>query len=199
MKERIYMASPTMHGEEFQYMKEAYDTNWMSTVGANINEVEKNACEKIGCKHAVALSAGTAALHMAIKLAGMDVYGQPEIGHGALEGKKVFCLPHCLETKTGVGNNRLIQQGAKLVVSTEDILEELKIIQNNEATEENEENVEIAEEYKPIYNCLTYELTPIDSICSNLKCKISELNYLITMMEMENLIEVMPGNMIKRK
>ena len=80
-----------MHGEEFQYMKEAYDTNWMSTVGTNINEVEKNACEKIGCKHAVALSAGTAALHMAIKLAGMDVYGQPEVGHGALEGKRVFC------------------------------------------------------------------------------------------------------------
>ena len=87
----VYLSSPTMHGEEFQYMKEAYDTNWMSTVGANINEVERIACEKIGCKHAVALSAGTAALHMAIKLAGMDVYGQPEVGHGALEGKRVFC------------------------------------------------------------------------------------------------------------
>ena len=72
-------------------MKEAYDTNWMSTVGANINEVEKCASEKIGCKHAVALSSGTAALHMAIKLAGMDLYGQPEVGHGALEGKRVFC------------------------------------------------------------------------------------------------------------
>lgn len=89
--QHVYLSSPTMHGEEFQYMKEAYDTNWMSTVGANINEVERIACEKIGCKHAVALSAGTAALHMAIKLAGMDVYGQPEAGHGALEGKKIFC------------------------------------------------------------------------------------------------------------
>ena len=91
LDQHVYLSSPTMHGEEFRYMKEAYDTNWMSTVGANINEVEKNACEKIGCKHAVALSAGTAALHMAIKLAGMDVYGQPVVGHGALEGKKVFC------------------------------------------------------------------------------------------------------------
>lgn len=91
LDQHVYLSSPTMHGEEFQYIKEAYDTNWMSTVGANINEVEKIACEKIGCKYAVALSAGTAALHMAIKLAGMDVYGQPEIGHGALEGKKVFC------------------------------------------------------------------------------------------------------------
>ena len=91
LEQHVYLSSPTMHGEEFQYMKEAYDTNWMSTVGANINEVEKCASEKIGCNHAVALSSGTAALHMAIKLAGMDLYGQPEVGHGALEGKRVFC------------------------------------------------------------------------------------------------------------
>ena len=91
LAQHVYLSSPTMHGEEFQYMKEAYDTNWMSTVGANINEVEKCASEKIGCKHAVALSSGTAALHMAIKLAGMDLYDQPEVGHGALEGKRVFC------------------------------------------------------------------------------------------------------------
>lgn len=91
LAQHVYLSSPTMHGEEFQYMKEAYDTNWMSTVGANINEVEKCASEKIGCNHAVALSSGTAALHMAIKLAGMDLYGQPEVGHGALEGKRVFC------------------------------------------------------------------------------------------------------------
>ena len=91
LAQHVYLSSPTMHGEEFQYMIEAYDTNWMSTVGANINEVEKCASEKIGCKHAVALSSGTAALHMAIKLAGMDLYGQPEVGHGALEGKRVFC------------------------------------------------------------------------------------------------------------
>lgn len=91
LAQHVYLSSPTMHGEEFQYMKEAYDTNWMSTVGANINEVEKCASEKIGCNHAVALSYGTAALHMAIKLAGMDLYGQPEVGHGALEGKRVFC------------------------------------------------------------------------------------------------------------
>ena len=64
------------------------------------------------------------------------------------QGKKVFCVPHSLGTKTGVGNNRLIQQGAKLVVSTEDILEELKIIQNSEVKEENDENIEVAEEYK---------------------------------------------------
>ena len=88
---KVWLSSPTMHGSELEYIKEAYETNWMSTVGANINEVEKLACEKVGCKYAVALSAGTAALHMAVKLAGMDVYGMPEVGHGALAGKKVFC------------------------------------------------------------------------------------------------------------
>ena len=76
---RIWLSSPTMHGEELEYVTEAYETNWMSTVGANINETERLACEKIGCKYAVALSAGTAALHMAVKLAGVK------------PGDKVFC------------------------------------------------------------------------------------------------------------
>lgn len=78
-KSRIWLSSPTMHGKEIEYIREAYETNWMSTVGENINEVERMTCEKIGCKYAVALSAGTAALHMAIKLAGVK------------SGDKVFC------------------------------------------------------------------------------------------------------------
>ena len=90
-KNKIWLASPTMHGEELQYMTEAYETNWMSTVGANINEVERITCEKVGCGYSVALSSGTAALHMAVKLAGIEAYGQPDVGHGAVEGKKVFC------------------------------------------------------------------------------------------------------------
>lgn len=70
-KNRIWLSSPTMHGPELEYVSEAYHTNWMSTVGENINEAERIACEKIGCEYAVGLSAGTAALHMAIKLAGV--------------------------------------------------------------------------------------------------------------------------------
>lgn len=89
-EKKVWLSSPTMHGEEIEYVKEAYETNWMSTVGENINQVEKLACDKVGCKYAVALSAGTAALHLAMKLAGLDLYGQPQVGHGALEGKKVF-------------------------------------------------------------------------------------------------------------
>ncbi len=70
-EKRVWLSTPTMHGDELRYMTEAYDTNWMSTLGENINQVERIAAEKIGCKYAVALSAGTAALHMAVKLAGV--------------------------------------------------------------------------------------------------------------------------------
>lgn len=68
---KIYLSSPTMHGDELKFMTEAYETNWMSTVGENINVIEKEAAKKIGCNYAVALSSGTAALHLAIKLAGV--------------------------------------------------------------------------------------------------------------------------------
>ena len=68
---KVWLSSPTMHGPELEYIEEAYETNWMSTVGKNINEVERLACEQVGCKYAVALPAGTAALHMAVKLAGV--------------------------------------------------------------------------------------------------------------------------------
>lgn len=78
-KNKIWLSSPTMHGPELEYIKEAYESNWMSTVGENIDEAEKAVCEKVGCKYAVALSAGTASLHMAVKLAGVK------------PGEKVFC------------------------------------------------------------------------------------------------------------
>lgn len=64
---KVWLISPTMHGEELKYMTEAFETNWMSTVGQNINEVERVTAEKIGRKYAVALSSGTAALHLAMK------------------------------------------------------------------------------------------------------------------------------------
>ena len=88
---RVWLSSPTMHGKELEYMSEAYNTNWMSTVGRNIDEVEKLVSENIGVKHAVALSSGTAALHMAMKLAGLKVYGMQKPGVGALMDRKVFC------------------------------------------------------------------------------------------------------------
>ncbi len=76
---KVWLSSPTMHGDEIKWVEEAYRTNWMSTVGENINEVEKMTCKKVGCKYAVALSSGTASLHLAMKLAGIK------------KDEKVFC------------------------------------------------------------------------------------------------------------
>lgn len=90
-EKKVWLSSPTMHGPEIEYVKEAYETNWMSTVGKNINEVERLIAEEVGVRYAVALSAGTASLHLAMKLAGEAMYGQPEIGKGALSNKKIFC------------------------------------------------------------------------------------------------------------
>lgn len=89
-KTKVWLSSPTMHGDEWRWVDEAIRTNWVSTIGANINEVEKQVAEKINRKYAVALSTGTAALHLAIKLCGEKIYGQPSVGHGSLEGKRVF-------------------------------------------------------------------------------------------------------------
>ena len=77
--QKIWLATPTMHGEELHYMQQAYETNWMSTVGLNIDEAERMITQTVGCQYAVALSSGTAALHMAVKLAGVK------------PGDRVFC------------------------------------------------------------------------------------------------------------
>ena len=88
--DKVWLSSPTMHGKELEYMTEAYQTNWMSTVGENINEIEAQIAEYVGVKYAVALSAGTAALHLATKLAGERLYGQARPDKGTLDGHKVF-------------------------------------------------------------------------------------------------------------
>ena len=90
-EQKVWLATPTMHGEELRYMTEAYETNWMSTVGENINEVERIAAEKAEVGYAVGLSCCTAALHLCVKLAGERLYGKPPISHGALAGRRVFC------------------------------------------------------------------------------------------------------------
>ena len=78
-KNKVWLATPTMHGDEMEFVRQAYETNWMSTVGENINQIESKICEIVGCKYAVALSCGTSALHLAVKLAGVK------------PGDRVFC------------------------------------------------------------------------------------------------------------
>ncbi len=87
---KLWLASPTMHGDEQRWVQDAFDKNWITTAGENINEVERQMAEYIGVNYAVGLSCGTAALHLAIRLAGEKLYGLPKIGHGSLEGKRVF-------------------------------------------------------------------------------------------------------------
>ena len=88
---KVWLSSPTMHGDEQRWVDEAIQTNWVSTVGANINEVERAMAEYVGVKYAVGLSCGTSALHLATKLAGERLYGQARPNAGTLAGKKVFC------------------------------------------------------------------------------------------------------------
>lgn len=91
LKERAYLSSPTMHGSEMEYIQHAFDTNWITTIGENVDEVERLAAEQSGMRYAVALTCCTAALHLSVKLAGKKLYGAPPVGQGVLAGKKVFC------------------------------------------------------------------------------------------------------------
>ena len=88
---KVWLSSPTMHGEERKWVDDAILTNWVSTVGANINAVEDEIAKYVGVKYAVGLSAGTASLHLATKLAGEKLYGQARPFEGTLRGRKVFC------------------------------------------------------------------------------------------------------------
>ena len=88
---KVWLSSPTMHGDEQKWVDEAIATNWVSTVGENIDEIERQIAEYVGVKYAVGLSCGTAALHMATKLAGEKLYGQAKPNTGTLSGHRVFC------------------------------------------------------------------------------------------------------------
>lgn len=88
---KIWLSSPTMHGDEQKWVNDAFEKNWITTAGENINELEKIVAGYIGSNHAVALSCGTSALHLAVKLAGEKLYGMPSPDKGTLQGHRVFC------------------------------------------------------------------------------------------------------------
>ena len=90
-EKKILLASPKMHDKELLYIQEAFDKNWITTAGENIDTLEEMAASRIGMKYAVGLSSGTAAIHMAIRMAAYKTYGQQKQGQGMLFGKKVFC------------------------------------------------------------------------------------------------------------
>lgn len=114
-EKKIWLSSPTMHGEELAHVKEAIETNWVSTVGKNIDELEKMVAEYLGMKYAVALSCGTAALHMCMKLAAERINPGGEPGN-SLEGQRVFCS----DMTFGASVNPVVYEGGEPVfVDTE--------------------------------------------------------------------------------
>lgn len=108
---RLWLSSPTMHGEELKWVEDAIRSGWVSTVGANLEACEEQISDFIGCKYTVALSCGTAALHLAVKLLGERLYGQPKVGHGTLEGHKVFCSDMTFDATV----NPVAYEGGELV------------------------------------------------------------------------------------
>lgn len=113
---KIWLASPTMHGDEQKWINDAFEKNWITTAGENINVIEEQIAKKIGRNCAVALSSGTAALHLAIRLAAEKLYGTPQVGHGSLEGKYVFCSDMTFDaTLNGVS----YENGTPIFIDTE--------------------------------------------------------------------------------
>ena len=116
------------------------------------------------------------------------------------QGKKIFCIPHSLEQKEGIGTNRQIQNGAKLVISPQEIIEELeiKVDKTSELKETEIEVINVPDEYIPIYKYITEKPINIDEICKKTKMEISKVNYILTMLELEGYIEQLPGKFFVR-
>ena len=115
---KLWLSSPTMHGEELKWVEEAISTNWVSTMGRSIQRVEEQICEMVGVKYAVGLSCGTAALHLAVKLLGERLYGQPRVGHGTLEGRKVFCSDMTFDATV----NPVAYEGGEMVLDRKSVV-----------------------------------------------------------------------------
>ena len=116
LKEKVWLARPYMHGEEMQYVQDAFDKNWITTAGENIDALEEMVAKKVGVSYAVGLSSGTAALHMAVKLAALDVYGQAKSGRGSLYGKQVFCSDMTFDATV---NPVVYEDGEPIFIDTE--------------------------------------------------------------------------------
>lgn len=122
--------------------------------------------------------------------------------YGFEQKKPVFCIPNQLGVKTGVGTNKLIKIGAKLVTNVNEILEEIgeKVIEDSEGIieEKLDKKVKIEKEYKTIYEVLKYGPIEVNELSKKLKENIVQINQKLTLMEIEGFIETLPGNIVKR-
>ena len=113
-------------------------------------------------------------------------------------GRELFCIPHLIGDRSGIGTNRLLKRGAKLVTGVEDILQYFENVERIE-TEEKEFEIEVPEEYRKIYDKIQREPINADEISKTIKKPISEVNTILTMLELEGFIESIPGSYFKRK
>lgn len=112
--------------------------------------------------------------------------------------RKIFCIPHAIDDEAGIGTNRLLKNGAILVTEVNDILEHFenkKIVEVKEKTLE----IEIPEEYRKVYEQIENQNLNADEISKKIKMNVSQVNTILTMLELEGYIEAMPGNYFKRK
>ncbi|MBQ6560435.1 MAG: DegT/DnrJ/EryC1/StrS family aminotransferase [Erysipelotrichaceae bacterium] len=116
LEKKVFLATSTMHGDEQKYINEAIESNWVTTVGKNINEIEKEFAEYLGVRYAVALSTGTGALHLATRLAGERLYGQVKANEGVLSGKKVFATDMTFDASV---NPVAYENGEAIFIDTE--------------------------------------------------------------------------------
>ncbi len=105
------------------------------------------------------------------------------------QGKKIFCLPENIDMKNSSGTNELLKGNAKLVTNINDILEEITITQTAKTNEP-----QMNSEYKKIYDVLTNYPIHINEICKKVNLTMSEVNQIITMLEIEGLIKSLPNN-----
>ncbi len=119
---------------------------------------------------------------------------------GFKQGKKVFCVPSNIDSKLGVGSNKLIQKGAKLVINVEDILLELGIkrLKEDIVQKWKYEEKSVPKEYKEIYRAIGNSPTDINTICYRTNIPIQEVSQKLTMLEIKEYIRVLPGDMFIR-
>lgn len=114
-EKKVWLSSPTMHGEELEFVKDAIEKNWVSTVGENVNKIEELVSSYAGVKYAVALSSGTAALHLCMKLAGERINPNAKLGK-SLDGMKVFCSDMTFDASV---NPIVYEGGEPIFIDTE--------------------------------------------------------------------------------
>lgn len=134
------------------------------------------------------------------------------------QGKTVYCLPSNIDSRCGIGTNRLIQEGAKLIIKPSELIEavlenELVNVKNNvknvskqaKNNKNNKENKELSKkkkvlkEYELIYKTIEQGPIHINDICKILNQDISQVTPILTMLEIEEYIEQLPGNQFKIK